>query len=73
MTETNAYITTKEAAEILNISDKTVRNLCRDRKIKHERLNGRNIRLTREWVEEYRNSIIIEPIKEETNNERSND
>ena len=65
MTETSEYITTKEAAEILNVSDKTVRNLCRDRKIKHERLNGRNIRLTREWVEDYRKSIIMEPIKED--------
>lgn len=65
MTETGEYITTKEAAEILNVSDKTVRNLCRDRKIKHERLNGRNIRLKREWVEDYRKSIIIEPIKED--------
>lgn len=65
MPEQGEYITTKEAAEILNVSDRTVRTLCRDRKLKHERLNGRNIRLTREWVEEYRNSIIIEPIKEE--------
>ena len=65
MTETNDYITTEEAAEILNVSAKTVRNLCRDRKIKHERLNGRNIRLKREWVEDYRKSIIIEPIKED--------
>ncbi len=69
MSETSEYITTKEAAEILNISDRTVRTLCRDRKLKHERLNGRNIRLTREWVEEYRKSIIIEPIKEENENE----
>ena len=65
MTETNQYITTEEAAEILNVSAKTVRNLCRDRRIKHERLNGRNIRLTREWVEDYKKSIIIEPIKED--------
>ena len=65
MTETNQYITTEEAAEILNVSAKTVRNLCRDRRIKHERLNGRNIRLTREWVEDYQKSIIIEPIKED--------
>lgn len=65
MTETSEYITTEEAAEMLNVSAKTVRNLCRDRKIKHERLNGRNIRLTREWVEDYRKSIIMEPIKED--------
>lgn len=69
MTQQSEYITTKEAAEILNVSDKTVRNLCRDRKIKHERLNGRNIRLKPEWVEDYRKTILIEPIKEEQNNE----
>ena len=65
MTQQSEYITTKEAAEILNVSDKTVRNLCRDRRIKHERLNGRNIRLKPEWVREYQKSIIIEPIKED--------
>ena len=69
MAENSEYITTTEAAEMLGVSDKTIRNLCRDRRIKHERLNGRNIRLTREWVEDYRKSIIIEPIKEEQENE----
>lgn len=65
MTEQGEYITTKEAAEMLAVSDRTVRTLCRDRKIRHERLNGRNIRLKREWVEDYIQSIQIEPIKEE--------
>ena len=65
MTEQGEYITTKEAAEMLAVSDRTVRTLCRDRKIRHERLNGRNIRLKREWVVDYIQSIQIEPIKEE--------
>lgn len=69
MTQASEYITTEEAAEILKVSARTVRTLCRDRKIKHERLNGRNIRLKREWVEDYRNTIIIEPLKEDKNNE----
>lgn len=65
MANPSEYITTTEAADLLGVSDKTIRNLCRDRKLKHERLNGRNIRLKPEWLEDYRKSIIIEPIKEE--------
>lgn len=69
MSEPGGYITTREAAEMLGVSDRTVRTLCQSRKIKHERLNGRNIRLRPEWVQAYQESIIIEPIKEENNNE----
>lgn len=59
------YLNSLEAAEFLKVSDRTIRTLCRNRKIKHERLNGRNIRFKREWLEDYQKSITVEPINEE--------
>lgn len=68
--ETNSeYMNSTEAAEYLHLSDRTVRTLCSERKIRHERLNGRNIRFKKEWLEEYLQSITIEPIKEENKND----
>lgn len=64
------YMGTKEAADYLGVSDKTVRNLCSSRKIKHRRLSTRNIQFKKEWLDDYLKSIIIEPEnKEENNNE----
>ena len=70
MEESKEYLNTVEAAEYLHISDRTVRTLCTERKIRHERLNGRNVRFKKEWLDEYLKSITIEPIKEDSNNER---
>ena len=68
--ETNSeYMTSIEAAEYLHLSDRTVRTLCKNRKIRHELLNGRNYRFKREWLDEYLKSITFEPIKEEKENE----
>lgn len=64
--ETNKeFLTTKEVADILGVSDKTVRNLCSARKIKHQRLTERNIRFKREWVDEYLKAITFEPENKE--------
>ena len=67
MHEKGEYMNTTEAAEYLHLSDRTIRTLCTERKIRHQRVNGRNIRFKREWLDEYLESIIetIEPIKEE--------
>lgn len=59
------YLNSAEAAEILQLSDRTIRTLCRERKIKHERLNGRNIRFKREWLDDYLKNITVEPIENE--------
>ena len=69
MEENKEYLNSVEAAEYLHLSDKTVRTLCNERKIRHERLNGRNVRFKKEWLDEYLKSITIEPIKEDNNNE----
>ena len=53
------YLTTKEAAAYLGLSDKTVRNLCAEKRITHRRLSERNIQFTKEWLDEYLNSIVV--------------
>ena len=65
------YMNTLEAAEYLHLSDRTVRKLCSDRKIRHERINNRNIRFKKEWLDEYLESIIttVEPITMKKENE----
>ena len=63
------YLNSMEAAAYLHVSDRTVRTLCTERRIRHERLNGRNVRFKKEWLDEYLQSITIEPIKEDNNNE----
>ena len=65
----NEYMNTVEAAEYLGVSDRTVRKLCADRKIKHQRINGRTIRLKKEWLDEYLSSAI-ETIEPENQNEK---
>lgn len=60
------YLSPREAAKILGVTDRTVRNLCEQRKIKHRRLSARNIQIKKEWLEDYMSSIIIEPENGET-------
>lgn len=61
------YWNTKQAAEYLGVTDRTVRNLCEQRKIKHRRLSARNIQFTKEWLDDYLSSIIIEPDNGQSN------
>lgn len=70
MEPANEYLNSAQAAEYLHLSDRAVRSLCKSQQIKHQLLNGRNYRFKKEWLDEYLQSITIEPIKEE-NNERS--
>lgn len=56
------YLNVIEVAEILKVSERTVRNLCSNRMLRHERLSERNIRIKKEWVTEYLNAITFEPI-----------
>lgn len=58
--ENTEYLTTKQAAEYLGLSDKTVRNLCAEKKITHRRLSERIIQFKPEWLDEYLNSITIQ-------------
>ncbi len=63
MTDTE-YLNTKDAAHYLGVSDRTVRNLCKTRKLTHELLGNRNIRIKKEWLNAYLDSIRIDVEKE---------
>lgn len=65
--ENEVYMNSQEAAAYLCVSDRTVRTLCQTRKIRHERLNERNFRFKKVWLDEYLQSIVVEPIN--TNSE----
>src|SRR5690242_14124031 len=58
---TPPLLTIAEAAELLNVSEHTVRSLCRMRKLRHERHGtGRGvIRISVEAIEEYRVSVTV--------------
>lgn len=60
-------MTTKEAAEYLHISDRTLRKWCEQKKIRYERLSPRLFRFRKDWLDEYLQSIQIEPEKENNN------
>ena len=66
MANDSEYLNTFQAAQYIGVSDRTIRNLCADRKIKHERINNRNIRFKKEWLDDYLKSIVqvVEPITE---------
>lgn len=59
-----AYLNSKEAAHYLGVSDRTVRNLCKARKLTHELLGNRNIRIKKEWLDAYLNSIRVDAERE---------
>lgn len=65
----NEWLNTKEAAEYIGMSDRSIRSLCAERKIRHRRISERKIDFKKEWLDEYLNNSIIEPKEEETNNE----
>lgn len=56
------YLNTQEAADYLGISDRTLRTICQAAQIEHERLNGRNLRFKKEWLDNYLESIRVKPI-----------
>lgn len=61
------YMNSVEAAEYLRVSDRTIRELCRTRQIEHERLNGRNIRIKQEWLDDYLAKIRVSPVNNSEN------
>lgn len=67
------WLSVKEAAELLGVSDRTIRNLCSERKLKHRRLSERNIQFQKAWLEEFADSLIIEPTGENQNSKGENE
>lgn len=68
--ENTEWLSTKDAAAYLGVSDRTLRNYCDNRMIKHQRLTQRTIRFKKEWLDEYIDQITVNPItQEETENE----
>lgn len=64
MTPEPLYLNSKDAASYLGVSDKTVRNLCKAKKLTHELLGNRNIRIKKEWLDAYLDSIRVDAEKE---------
>lgn len=60
MTLEPRYLNSKEAAQYLGVSDKSVRNLCKAKKLTHELLGNRNIRIKKEWLDAYLDSIRVD-------------
>ena len=58
------YMNTKDAAHYLGVSDRTVRNLCKARKLTHELIGNRNIRIKKEWLDAYLDSIRVDAERE---------
>lgn len=58
------YLNTKDAAHYLGVSDRTVRNLCKARKLTHELIGNRNIRIKKEWLDAYLDSIRVDAERE---------
>ena len=69
MEQETHFMNSTEAAEYLHLSDRTIRTLCKERKIRHVRMHGNRLRFQKEWLDEYLKSITFEPIKEENENE----
>lgn len=61
------FLTTSEVAKELNLSPRTIRKLCENRKIKFRQLTPRRIEIRRDWLEEYLNSCTQSPEKENSN------
>ena len=54
---TEKYYTTTEIAELLKISDRTVRNLCLNGEIEHNRI-GSQIRISETQLNTYLNKTV---------------
>lgn len=66
------YLTSIEAAQYLGVSDRTIRTLCQTRQLEHERLNGRNYRFKREWLDNYLESVRVRPEPQINETEKEN-
>ena len=64
MTPEPQYLNSKDAARYLGVSDKTIRNLCKAKKLTHELLGNRNIRIKKEWLDAYLDSIRVDAERE---------
>ena len=64
----NDFLTTDEVAEILGVNRRTVQRLCNDRKIQYRKTTPKKIEIKREWLDEYLNSVTIQPITETEDN-----
>ena len=64
----NDFLTTDEVAEILGVHRRTVQRLCNERKIQHRRTTPQKIEIKREWLNDYLNSVTIQPITETEEN-----
>lgn len=62
------FLSTEEVAAILGVDKRTVQRLCSDRKIRHRRTTPKKIEIKREWVDEYLQSVIVEPVTEMEDN-----
>ena len=60
------FLTTAQVAEELNISPRTVRKLCENRKIKFRQVTPRKIEIRRDWLDEYLTACTVTP-EENTN------
>lgn len=61
------FLTTSEVAKELNLSPRTIRKLCENRKIKFRQLTPRRIEIRRDWLEEYLNSCTQSPENSNSN------
>lgn len=61
------FLTTSQVAKELNLSPRTIRKLCENRKIKFRQVTPRRIEIRRDWLEEYLNSCTQSPEKENSN------
>lgn len=68
MTE-KPMLTTDEVAAILGVNRRTVQRLCKERKIRHRRTTPKKIEIASEWLDEYINSVTVDPTHIEKENE----
>jgi len=63
-------LTTREVADRLGVTPRTVRKLCEQRKIKYMQTTPRRIHIREEWLKEYLDSVTHQSIsKGDKNND----
>lgn len=55
------FLTTAQVAAELNLSPRTVRKLCENRKIRFRQITPRRIEIRRDWLEEYLEQNTVQP------------
>ena len=58
----NKYLTVRQAAEIMGMSIRSLQQLCADRKIRHTRTTGGTLRIRTDWIDEFYQLNIVEPV-----------